>query len=191
MEDSELQAIRQALRDAERRAGLRALGRQIGITAAAARNIMDGARPRGATRDKLRAWYVQHAPKGEPNAGHAALDLLAAGIAPELRGAFREGVAALVGTLHGEAGLPLPVWAAGEAGAAHTAGQRRRGARFATVELTGAEPVVLIRQPHDGDPRAVVEAMGTRWGVWNGDDFYPPHRINRVRLGGEGSPGPL
>jgi hypothetical protein len=186
-----LQTIRQAMRDALSTTSLRAIGRAVGLTASGVKKFLDGARPYESTQARLRAWYVSHAPTVDADAGHAALELLAEGIAPELRGAFREGVAELVGELHGEAGLPLPAWAAGEAGAAHAEGQRRRGARFATVEVAGAEPVVLVRQPFDGDPRAVVEAMGTRWGVWNGDDFYPPHRINRVRLGGEGGPGPL
>ena len=84
--------------------------------------------------------------------GNTALDLLAAGIAPELWDAFREGVAELGGELHEEAGLPLPVWAAGESDAAHAEGRRRRAGRFVTVEMAGAEPVVLVRQPFDGDP---------------------------------------
>jgi hypothetical protein len=180
-----LQAIRQALRDAEKSTGLRGLGRQIGITPLAVRNIMEGANPHPSTREKLRAWYVQHAPKADAtDAGRAALDMLADGLAPELRGAFRKAVGVLVGTLHGEAGLPLPLWIGEEATDAHAAGQERRGRRFATVELIGAESVVLVRPPYPGDARAVVEAMGTARGVWNGDVYYPPHRITRVRLGG-------
>lgn len=191
MEESELNTIRQAIRDALRTTGLRDIGRQVGLSATGVKNFLEGTVPYERNVAKLRAWYVQHAPKLEARTGLAALDVLVEGIAPELRGAFREGVAELVGELHGEAGLPLPVWAVGPSDAAHEEGVRRRGKRFATVEIAGAEPVVLIRQPHDGDPYGVVENMGARWGVWNGDDYYPPHRINRIRLGGEGNPGPL
>lgn len=183
MEEPELQAIRQAMRDALRTSSLRSIGREVGLAASGVRNFLSGAVPYERTQVKLREWYVQHAPKLDADAGRAALDLLTEGIAPELRGAFREGIAEILGEIHGEAGLPLPAWAVGESDAAHAEGVQRRGRRFATVELVGAEPVVLIRQPHDGDPRAVVEAMETRWGVWNGDDFYPPYRITRVRLG--------
>ncbi|MEW5930106.1 MAG: hypothetical protein AB1941_21835 [Gemmatimonadota bacterium] len=109
MDEPELQAIRQALRDAEKDTGLRGLGRQVDITPLAVRNIMEGANPHPSTREKLRAWYVKYAPKSDAtDAGWAALDMLADGLAPELRGAFRKAVAVLVGTLHGEAGLPLP-----------------------------------------------------------------------------------
>ncbi len=126
---------------------------------------------------------MQHAPKADAtDAGRAALGMLADGLAPEPRGAFRKAVGVLVGTLHGEAGLPR--WIGKEATDAHAAGQERRGRRFATVELIGAESVVLVRSPFPGDARAVVEAMGTARGVWNGDVYYPPHPIIRVRLGG-------
>ena len=180
--------IRAAVRNARQGTGLRALARQVGVTATSIQNFVDGANPHPKTWTKLQAWFVQHGDAAEragEDAARAAVSLLAQGVAPELRGAFREGLAELVGSMYGEAGLPVPAWVEVEAREAHAAARERRGARFATVDVAGAEPVVLVRAPFDGDPRAVVEALGVERGVWSGNHYYPPHRINRVRLGGE------
>ena len=186
--EDERTRIRAAVRNPRQGTGLRALARQVGITPMSVQNFIDGANPHPKTWTKLQAWYVQHGDAAEragEDAARAAVSLLAQGVAPELRGAFREELAELVGSMYGEAGLPVPAWVEVEAREAHAAASARRGARFATVEVAGAEPVVLVRAPFDGDPRAVVEAVGTVRGVWSGNHYYPPHRINRVRLGGE------
>jgi hypothetical protein len=185
VEQADFQAIRQALRDASRASSIRKLARTIGMSPTGLRNIMEGKRAHPGTEAKLREWYVKNAPRVDSDARHAALDLLARGLAPELRDGFRKAVAVLLGSVHGEAGLPLPAWAGEDAKDAHADGLRRRADRFATVEVHGADPVVLVRPPFPGDPRAVAEALGTERGVWSGSDYYPPHRINRVRLGEE------
>jgi hypothetical protein len=123
--------------------------------------------------------------RAEAETGQAALALLLRQIAPELRGTFRAEFTALVGKLFGRAGLPAPAWLehAREGMLAMEEGRLRRENRFATVDITGLESVELDEQPFPGEPREVVEAIGTQRGVWVGDVYYPPHRISRIRLG--------
>lgn len=184
MDRAERAEIRAALRAAVAEHGVRVVARQAGMSPSGLTKVIEGSRPWPKTWERLRAWYATAAPelnRTSAETGRAALSLLARGISPELRGTFRAGLAALLVRLYREAGTPAPAWLEQEAGEE----QQQEGARFATVELRGAEPVELLEPPFAGQPRMVVEAIGVQRGVWSGNVFYPPHRITRIRLGGE------
>ncbi len=190
MDRAEKAEIRSTLRIAVTQSSLRSVARQVDMSPSGLGRLLDGNRPHPSTWERLRAWYVEAAPmlkRAEAETGHAALALLVQGLDPEVRSTFRKEFTALVGRLFGQAGLPAPAWLENESEgvAALEEGRERREKRFATVEIPGMEPVELLEQPFPGQPRNVAEAIAVQRGVWHGDVYYPPHRISRVRLGGE------
>ena len=106
-------------------------------------------------------------------------------VTPEFRARARTKIVELLAQLYGEEGAALPPWLAelAEAVAAHAQGVNRRDRPFAVVEVVRGTPFALLHTPFAGSPAEVVEAIGTRRGAWNGDEYYPPHRIQRIRLG--------
>lgn len=170
--------------------GLRKAAREVGLSPVGLRNVVERrGRPVETTWEKLRAWYVGSLGEREmdPAAVAVLLSTLVDQVTPELRARAHKKVVELLARLYGEEGAALPAWLAelAEAAATHEQGMRRRGTPFAIVEVARGTPFPLLHPPFEGTPREVVEAIGTTRGAWNGEEFYPPHRIQRIRLGGE------
>lgn len=169
--------------------GLRPAAREVGLSPIGLRNVVERrGRPVETTWEKLRAWYVGSLGEREldPAAVAVLLSTLVDQVTPELRARARTNIVELLARLYGEEGTALPSWLAelAEAAAAYEQGVRRREAPFAVVEVTRGTPFTLLHAPFEGTPREVIEAIGTTRGAWNGAEFYPPHRIQRIRLGG-------
>ena len=109
------EVVRQALRSAVDRDGLRPVARAVGMTPTGLAKALDaGTAPRGSTQTKMREWYVRHARALGPGEQtvRAALGLLLDGL-PEA--AVAEGVAELVYVLrriYRSVGLEPPEWMA-------------------------------------------------------------------------------
>ncbi|HEV2150467.1 MAG TPA: hypothetical protein VGR37_23910 [Longimicrobiaceae bacterium] len=169
--------------------GIRKAAREVGLSAMGLRNIVDRrGRPVESSWEKLRAWYMGSLGERalDPAAVAVLLSTLIDQVTPELRARARPRVVESLAQLYGEQGAALPGWLAelAEAVAAHEQGARRREAPFAVVDVLRGTSFALLQPPFDGTPREVVEAIGTTRGAWNGEEFYPPHRIQRIRLGG-------
>jgi hypothetical protein len=65
---------------------------------------------------------------------------------------------------------------------AYREGKRSRLERYTVVEPVKGSPLVLVEQPFEGDPRTVAEQLARERGLWHGETYIPPHRIDRVRL---------
>lgn len=170
-----------------REIGLRKAAREVGLSPVGLRNVVQRrGQPVETTWEKLRAWYVGSLGERElsPAAVAVMLSTLVDQVAPELRARARNQVVELLAKLYGEEGAALPAWLAdlADAVAAHELGVRWRGSPFAVVEVARGSPFTLLHPPFEGTPQEVVEAIGTTRGAWNGEEFYPPHRIQRIRL---------
>ena len=58
-EDQEFEQHRACLRDQVARSSLRAVASRLGMSPSGLQNVLDGARPYGKTREKVRSWYFQ------------------------------------------------------------------------------------------------------------------------------------
>lgn len=107
------EVVRQALRSAVERDGLRPVSRAVGMTPTGLAKALDAATaPRGSTQMKMREWYVRHGRALGPgeHTVRAALALLLEGL-PEA--AVAEGVTELVYVLrriYRSVGLEPPEW---------------------------------------------------------------------------------
>jgi hypothetical protein len=107
--------IRDALRRAISTTSLRAVARDVGMTAPGLQSFIDGGQPRAATARKLIEWYVRDAALknelSEDSIG-AALHLLTAAL-PVVRGnSVRESILATLREAFTETGCNLPSWLA-------------------------------------------------------------------------------
>lgn len=185
MDTPEQAELRAAVAQAIETRGMRQTARQIGMSPMGVRNIERGNPVRETTWTKLREWYGREVAKQgvvQPEAVPVLLESLLRHVAPALRERVRDALVEGVGRIYGEAALPAPSWLTNEPGGvdAYEAGLDARRAPFALVELTRGDRLVLPDQPYPGDPRSVVEEIAAGRGVWNGNVYYPPHRVHRV-----------
>ncbi len=193
MDTPEQAELRAALARAIETQGMRPVARQVGLSPMGARNVALGKNLHEATWTKIREWYGREVVQGKQvqlQAAPVLLELLLRHVAPALRESVRRVLVEDVGRVYAQAAMPAPSWLTTlpDALRAYEEETDRRRAPFAVVELTRGDRLVLTEQPFPGDPRAVVEEMAAGRGVWNGDTYYPPHRVHRVTYApGEGS----
>lgn len=188
MDTTEQAELRSAVRQAVDATGLRAVARQVGMSAAGLRKFLRGSEAQPSTWTKVRAWYMREfisSTEGAAESAAVALTAFLHHVEPGLRQRAESAIGELLGRLYGEAGLLAPAWLPGLEGALNAYDEAREEGRqhFAMVDLVRGPSFALAEQPFKGEPRAVAEEIATARGVWQGDVFHPFHRINRVRVG--------
>lgn len=189
MDTPEQAELRTAVAFAIEHQGMRPVARQVGMSPMGLRNVSRGHKLHEATWTKLREWYGREVEKQKQvqlQAAPVLLELLLRHVVPALRDKVRRALVEDVGRIYGEAALPVPSWLTTlpDALRAYEEETDRRRAPFAVVELTRGDRIILADQPFPGDPRAVVEEMAAGRGLWNGNTYYPAHRVHRVVQGG-------
>lgn len=193
MDTPEQAELRAAVALAIEKQGMRPVARQVGMSPMGVRNVSLGKPLHEATWTKLREWYGREVEKQKQvqlQAAPVLLELLLRHVAPALREQVRRALVEDVGRVYAQAAMPVPSWLTTlpEALRAYEEETDRRRAPFAVVEFTRGERLLLAEQPFPGEPRAVVEEMAAGRGVWNGDTYYPAHRVHRVTVAGEVPP---
>ncbi len=188
MDTPEQAELRAALALAIEKQGTRPVARQVGLSPMGARNVALGKPLHEATWTKIREWYGREAAQQKQvqlQTAPVLLELLLRHVAPAIREQVRQMLVEDVGRVYAQAAMPVPSWLTmlPEALRAYEEETDRRRAPFAVVEFTRGERLLLAEQPFPGEPRAVVEEMAAGRGVWNGDTYYPPHRVHRVTYG--------
>ena len=92
---------------------MRAVARDVGLTARALDMFLSGSQPRVSTQLKLRAWYVRGAGAvsyHDASTARAALDVLTAGLAEPMRGKLRRALLDRIEEAHRKAGTTVPRW---------------------------------------------------------------------------------
>lgn len=108
-----LPQVRRAIERAFRTRSLRAVAKEVGLSAMGVRYFLDGRSPQPKTRAKLYAWYHAHAGDLPPAPLHQRRSALLI-LLDELPHAAHSAAAArmleLLDTLHREVGVPAPAW---------------------------------------------------------------------------------
>jgi hypothetical protein len=104
--------MREAARLATEEIGLRAVARQIGISAMGLSNFLEGAQPYKPTLRKLTHWYAEFGARrgASEHTVRAALDILLEGLPQKTRGRGRGTLLAAVDRLHRDARTQPPAW---------------------------------------------------------------------------------
>jgi N12 class adenine-specific DNA methylase/CheY-like chemotaxis protein len=107
-----LEVLRNAVRQAVERDGLRPTARGIGMTAPGLQKFLDGSAPRGSTLLKVRHWYVAAFKPGgtTPEGARLALDMVLDAIPASSRAEAVRDVAAALVRVHRAAGVGPPAW---------------------------------------------------------------------------------
>ena len=104
--------MREAARLATEEIGLRAVARQIGVSAMGLSNFLLGAQPYKPTLRKLTHWYAEFGARvgASEHTVRAALDILLEGLPQKTRGRGRVALLATVDRLHRDARTQPPAW---------------------------------------------------------------------------------
>jgi hypothetical protein len=110
-----VEVLRRAVASAVAAETLRGVAREIGLTAPAVQNFVDGAEPRRAsTLRKLENWHAQRlartATEGDLAAATAALRIFVRDVPAEQRQGVALGWTRQLAALYEECGVPSPAW---------------------------------------------------------------------------------
>lgn len=110
-----VESLRRAVALAVKANSLRAVARQVGMSAMGLRHFIDGRNPYSATLRKLTAWHVKHAALLEsfsPATARSALDVLLEAMPESERDSAALGLLHRLDAIHREKGVPPPGWLA-------------------------------------------------------------------------------
>jgi hypothetical protein len=109
-----IDALRAAARDRVERTGLRAVAREIGMSAPSLAQFLEGSCPREATLRKIRDWYFSEAAARagdvSPETARTAVGMLVDGVPEPRRGALVREVLSSLADAHQRHGAVLPGW---------------------------------------------------------------------------------
>lgn len=94
--DSDLNQIRPALQERVSATGLRAVAREVGLTASGLQKVLDGSSPFPKTRRKLGIWYSRHLAGDYRTARDVALEELLRQVPTSRRRTAREQILAVL-----------------------------------------------------------------------------------------------
>jgi transcriptional regulator with XRE-family HTH domain len=105
--------LRDQVRLEAERTSMRAVAREVGLTARALDQFLAGSQPRLSTQMKLRAWYVRSAGAvsyHDVSTARAALDVLTAGLPEPVRVKLRRALLDRIEEAHRKVGITVPKW---------------------------------------------------------------------------------